>query len=176
MRRRYGTFSVTQRGFATGPKVLAEPLLLKSTLVSCNYVSWSCFPLSFPSSSFHNVDDANRWTFANSQMRLILGLYDVHTAFALANNVHSTGFELNYRPARPLPTPTPMPTLMLPLRTVPTLAAYPTNRAQRPSVNGRALNSSPDLRRLRLPFRPNRLTSTQLPCSICYRRLRRHMT
>jgi hypothetical protein len=127
--------------------------------------------------SLSNIEDANQGTCGTSQMRLIPGLYDVHTAFALANNVHFIGFALNYRLAPPLPTPIPMLTPMLPPKMVPTLVAYPINRAQRPSVNGRALNSSSqDPRRLRLLFRPSRLMLTQLPCSICYKHLRRHTT
>jgi len=85
-------------------------------------------------------------------MRSIPELYDVHTAFALANNVHLIGFALNYRLALwpPTPTPIPMSTPILPLIMAPTLVEYPISRAQRPNDNGRALNSNQDLRRLRL--------------------------
>jgi len=96
-------------------------------------------------------------------MRLILELYDVHTAFVLANNAHFTGFALNYRLA------------LLPQAQISTTkyllrmahhAAFPINRAQRPSVNVRALNSSnQDLRRLKLLYqRTKRLMLMQLPC------------
>jgi hypothetical protein len=170
MRRRYGTFNVTRRGFAMVLRASAELLLLKSTLVS--FTSLGLLFLLPPSSSFY-VDDANRGTCGTSQMKLTPGLYDVHTAFALANNVHFIGFALNYRLA---PPPPPPPTPMLPLRMLPTLAGYPINRAQKPSVNGHAPNSSLDLRRPRLLFRPSRLMLTQQPCSTCYRRLRRRMT
>jgi hypothetical protein len=87
-------------------------------------------------------------------MRSILELYDVHTAFALANNVHLIGFALNYRlalrPPTPTPTPIPMSIPILPLIMAPTLVEYPISRAQRPNDNGRALNSNQDLRLLRL--------------------------
>jgi hypothetical protein len=83
-------------------------------------------------------------------MRLILDLYDVHTACALANNVPSTGFELSYRPA--LLRQTPRQATKLPLKMAPTLAVFPISRAQRLSVNGRALSNNQDLRRLRRLF------------------------
>ena len=91
-------------------------------------------------------------------MRLILELYDVHTAFALANNVRLIGFALNYRRALrpPTPTPIPMSTPILPPTMAPTLVEYPISRAQRPNDNGRALNSNQDLRRLKLLSRLTR--------------------
>lgn len=83
-------------------------------------------------------------------MRLILELYDVHTAFVLANNAHFTGFALNYRLAL-LPQAQISTTKYL-LRMA-HLAASPISRAQRPSVNALALSSSSsssqDLRRLK---------------------------
>lgn len=109
------------------------------------------------------------------QMRLIPELYDVHTAFVLANNAHFTGFALNYRLAL-LPQAQISTTKYL-LRMA-HLAASPISRAQRPSVNVRALSSSnQDLRRLKpLYQRTKRLMLMQLPCWICCRHLPRHTT